>query len=171
MAYTIGRTVEGAGCQVTWGTYSISSLWHNSCFAWIFIVKYLKTILFKPMVTSSNGNISALLLALWKGNPTVTGGFSSLRPVTRSFDIFFNLRFNKWLDKQSRRRWFETPSRSLWRHSNVSCLWPHLPQVSNIRRTLVGNKIVDHSDVVGVSPVGAASTTSSFSTWHPASLD
>ena len=33
-----------------------------------------------------------------------------------------------------------------------------------IRRTLVGNKIVDHSDVVGASPVGAAPTTSSFST-------
>ena len=37
-------------------------------------------------------------------------------------------------------------------------------QVSDIRRTLVGNKIVDHSDVVGASPVGAAPTTSSFST-------
>ena len=37
-------------------------------------------------------------------------------------------------------------------------------EVSNIRRTLVGNKIVDHSDVVGASPVGAAPTTSSFST-------
>ena len=37
-------------------------------------------------------------------------------------------------------------------------------QVSNIRRTLVGNKIVDHSYVVGASPVGAAPTTSSFST-------
>ena len=37
-------------------------------------------------------------------------------------------------------------------------------QVSNIRRTLVGNYIVDHSDVVGASPVGAAPTTSSFST-------
>ena len=37
-------------------------------------------------------------------------------------------------------------------------------QVSNIRRTLVGNKIVDHSDVIGASPVGAAPTTSSFST-------
>ena len=37
-------------------------------------------------------------------------------------------------------------------------------QVSNIRRTLVGNKITDHSDVVGASPVGAAPTTSSFST-------
>ena len=37
-------------------------------------------------------------------------------------------------------------------------------QVSNIRCTLVGNWIVDHSDVVGASPVGAAPTTSSFST-------
>ena len=37
-------------------------------------------------------------------------------------------------------------------------------QVSNIRRTLVGNQLFDHSDVVGASPVGAAPTTSSFST-------
>ena len=37
-------------------------------------------------------------------------------------------------------------------------------RVSNIRHILVGNKIVDHSDVVGASPVGAAPTTSSFST-------
>ena len=37
-------------------------------------------------------------------------------------------------------------------------------QVSNIRRTLVGNKIVDNSDVVGASPVGAIPTTSSLST-------
>ena len=37
-------------------------------------------------------------------------------------------------------------------------------KVSNIRCTLVDNKIVDQSDVVGASPVGAAPTTSSFST-------
>ena len=37
-------------------------------------------------------------------------------------------------------------------------------QVSNISRTLVGNKIVDHSDVFGASPVSAAPTKSSFST-------
>ena len=37
-------------------------------------------------------------------------------------------------------------------------------KTSNIRRTLVGNEIVDHSDVVGASPVGAAPTTSLFST-------
>ena len=43
-------------------------------------------------------------------------------------------------------------------------------QTSNISHTLVGNKIVDHSDVVGASPVGAAPTTSSFSTEHLASM-
>ena len=43
--------------------------------------------------------------------------------------------------------------------------WPAFEyhQVSNIKRTL-GNKIVDHSDVVGALPVSAAPTTSSFST-------
>ena len=37
-------------------------------------------------------------------------------------------------------------------------------KTSNISHTLVGNKIVDNSDVVGASPVGTAPTTSSFST-------
>ena len=44
-------------------------------------------------------------------------------------------------------------------------------QISNIRCTLTGNKLVDHSDVVGASPVGAAPTTSTFSTQHQASVD
>ena len=43
----------------------------------------------------------------------------SQRPVTRSFDVFFDLRLNKELSKQSRVQWFETPSCSLWRHCNV----------------------------------------------------
>ena len=34
----------------------------------------------------------------------------------------------------------------------------------NVSRTFVGSKIVDNTDVVGASPVGAAPTTSSFST-------
>ena len=44
--------------------------------------------------------------------------------------------------------------------------WANLTyrQVYNIRLTSEGNKIADHSDVVGASPVGAAPTTSSFST-------
>ena len=46
-------------------------------------------------------------------------------------------------------------------HENINKTYR---KTSNIRRTLVGNDIVDHSDVVGASPVGAAPTTSSFST-------
>ena len=37
-------------------------------------------------------------------------------------------------------------------------------QACNISRTLVSNKIVDHSDAVGASPVGVAPTASSYST-------
>ena len=44
-------------------------------------------------------------------------------------------------------------------------------QTFNIGHTLVGNKIVDHSDVVGAVPVGAAPSTSSFSTQRLASMD
>ena len=41
-------------------------------------------------------------------------------------------------------------------------------QTYDISHALVGNKIVNHSDVVGASPVDAAPTTSSFSkmTFH-----
>ena len=59
------------------------------------------------------------LLALCAGNSPVTDEFPSQRPVPRSFDVFFDLRLNKRLSKQSRGWWFETPSRSLWRPSNV----------------------------------------------------
>ena len=40
-------------------------------------------------------------------------------PVTRSFDVFFDLCLNKRLSKQSRGWWFETPLGSLWRHCNA----------------------------------------------------
>ena len=40
----------------------------------------------------------------------------------------------------------------------------HYRKTSDISRTLVGNNIVDNSDVVGAAPVGAAPTTYSFST-------
>ena len=43
------------------------------------------------------------LLALCEGNTPLTGGFPSQRPVTQSFDVFFDLHLNKRLCKQSRR--------------------------------------------------------------------
>ena len=46
----------------------------------------------------------------------VTGGFPSQRPMTRKFDVCYDVRLNNGLSKQSRCRWFETPWRSWWRH-------------------------------------------------------
>ena len=61
------------------------------------------------------------LLAICAGNSPVPGEFRAQRPVTRSFDVFFDLRLNKRLSKQSWGWWFETLSRPLWRHRNVNC--------------------------------------------------
>ena len=61
------------------------------------------------------------LLALCAGNSPVTGEFPAQRPVTRSFDVFFDLRPNKRLSKQSWGWWFEMPLRPLWCHCND---WP-----------------------------------------------
>ena len=64
------------------------------------------------------------LLAICAGNSPVPGEFHAQRPVTRSFDVFIDLRLNKRLSKQSWGWWFETPSCPLWRHSNaLGWLW------------------------------------------------
>ena len=69
------------------------------------------------MMTSSNGNIFRVISLLWENSP-VTGEFPAQRPVTRSFDVFFDLRLNIRLSKQSSGWWFETPLHPLWRHCN-----------------------------------------------------
>ena len=58
------------------------------------------------------------LLAICAGNSPVSGEFPAQRPVTRSFDVFFDLRLIKRLSKHSRGWWFETLSRPLWPHCN-----------------------------------------------------
>ena len=69
------------------------------------------------MMTSSNGNIFHVTGPLC-GEFTGPGEFPTQRPVTRSFDVFFDLRLNKRLSKQPWGWWFETPSWSLWRQCN-----------------------------------------------------
>ena len=59
------------------------------------------------------------LLAICAGSSPVPGEFPAQRPVTRSFDVSFDLHLNTGLSKQSRGWWFETPSSSLWRYRNV----------------------------------------------------
>ena len=49
----------------------------------------------------------------------VPGEFRAQGPVTQSFDVFFDLRPNKQLSKQSWGWWFETLSHPFWRHRNV----------------------------------------------------
>ena len=61
------------------------------------------------------------LLAICAGNSPVPGEFPTQRPVTRSFGVFFDLRLDKRLRKQSWGWWFETPRGLLWRHRNASC--------------------------------------------------
>ena len=58
--------------------------------------------------------IISALLAIYKRNSPVT--FE--KPVMRSFDVFFDLRLNGRLSKQSWGWWFEKPSCQLWRHCN-----------------------------------------------------
>ena len=72
------------------------------------------------------GESFSALLGLCAGKSPVTRKFPSQRPMTRSFEVFFDLCLNKRLSKQSWGWWFETPSCSLWRHCNVvqqSLLW------------------------------------------------
>ena len=74
-------------------------------------------------------------LAICAGNSPVTGEFTAQRPVTRSFDVFFDLRLNKWLSKQWWCWWVETPSRPLWCHCNISQMVEYLDLYSLCRKT------------------------------------
>ena len=78
------------------------------------------------MMTSSNGNIFRVTGPLC-GEFTGPGEFPTQRPVTRNFDVFFDLRPNKQLSKQPWGWWFETPSWSLCRQCN---------EMSQVRRRI-----------------------------------
>ena len=58
------------------------------------------------------------LLAICAGNSPVPGEFPAQRPITQSFEVFFDLRLNKRFCKQGCGWWFETLSCPLWRHCN-----------------------------------------------------
>ena len=75
------------------------------------------------------------LLAICAWNSPVPGEFHAQRPVTRSFDFFFDPRLNKWLSKQSWGWRFETLSWPLRRHCNVIIMHnAHNLQTFNITR-------------------------------------
>ena len=60
--------------------------------------------------------VFSALLAMSAGNSPVPGEFPTQRPVTQSFDVFFDLLLNKRSSKKWWSLWFETLSRPLWRH-------------------------------------------------------
>ena len=78
-----------------WGRYqaSISSLTQQSPHSMILSIRIC-------MMKSSNANIFRVTGPLC-GNSPVTGEFPAQRPMTRGFDVFFDLRLNKRLSKQS----------------------------------------------------------------------
>ena len=102
------------------------------------------------MMTSSNGNIFRVTGPLC-GEFTGPGGFPAQRPVTRSFDVFFDLRLNKRLSKQPWGWWFETPSWSLWRHCND---WDQSQWVKT-----AASAIFYHSSFLLANPIGCAQRT------------
>ena len=73
------------------------------------------------------------LLSICAGNSPVPGEFLAQRPVTRSFDVFFDLHPNELVSKHCGGWWFETPSCPLWRHRNVK--W-HISPTTNIRQEM-----------------------------------
>ena len=114
------------------------------------------------------------LLAICAGNSPVSGEFLAQRPVTRSFDVFFDARLNKRLSKHSRGWWFETLSHPLWRHRNASTspvyliliLLPHTTTTTIIIATITSTNspgIWVISQTVLVSVSGEANDTALYS--------
>ena len=94
------------------------------------------------MMTSSIGNIFCVpgpLCGEFIGHRWIP----PQRPVTRSFGVFFDLRLNKWLNKQSWSWWFETPSRSLWRHYNAAANFSETMAIKNTNRFCHENAFED----------------------------
>ena len=111
--------------------FPCTCFWHNApdiwTILWIPVQKFCRVYstchticprLCFAMMTSSNGNIFGVTGPLC-GEFTGHGEFPTQRPVTRSFDVFFDLRLNIRLSKQPWGWWFETQSWSLWRHCNA----------------------------------------------------
>ena len=93
------------------------------------------------------------LLAICAGNSPVPGEFPTQRPVTRSFDVYFDLRPNKRLSKQSWGWWFETLSCSLWRHRNAISSSPAIIEVPDADFVCVRDT---RSIVIGVSTLAGS---------------
>ena len=109
-------------CKIRFATFHASLLFALGDRVLALVPNFSAAILSQLMMTSSNGNIFSVTGPLCG---EFTDEFSAQRPVTRSFDIFFDLRLNKRLSKQSWGWWSKAPSRPLWRHCNVPSGYKH----------------------------------------------
>ena len=99
--------------------------------------------------------------------------FPAQRPVTRSFDVFFDLRLNKRLSKQSWCWWFETLSCPLWRHCNVQWnLLTHwwLRQMTDVLQTTCASAFSSrmfhfHQNLIGYFSNGPDDNKSTLLLW------
>ena len=88
-------------------------------------------------MTSSNGNIFRVTGLLW-GNSPITGEFSAQRQVTRSIDVFFDLRLNQQMSNQWRHRWFQMP---IWCHCKAKTPWYLVIYCIHLRGECLPNNI------------------------------
>ena len=95
------------------------------------------------------------LQALCEGNSPVTDEFPTQRPVTRSFDVFFDLWLNKRVSKQPWCWWFETPSCSIWRHCNVDGMRMH---------HMIGSKYFMYPDIIEIARPSKCENREKFDT-------
>ena len=130
--FTYGRLDTQDRSQVIYNqasiTFGILSVKMNSFGFMYSLVKLHATSIVYNHFSSQHGECIHDDVTKWKPFPVywplvwgITGHrwIPPQRPVTRSSDVFFDLRVNKRLSKQSRGWWFEMPSHSLWRHCNV----------------------------------------------------
>ena len=85
-------------------------------------------------------------MAFCAGNSPVTGEFPAPRPVTRNFDVFFDLCLNKQVSKQSWGWWSVTPSSSLWRPCNGNAILPLQMGMKRFNSVSTENKFLLHLD-------------------------
>ena len=105
---------------VQWNRHDIQDhdIWEALC---VLLTNYEENL----PVTPRRHQMETFSALLCEENSLVPGGFPSQRPVTPSFDVFFDLLTNKRLSKHSRRRRFETPALLLWRHC-VGLQWLYI---------------------------------------------
>ena len=116
------------------------------------------------LIDTSAAEIRTFLSGRWSWVACIMMQFHTLCDLSMNIwqgnILFITYGFDHVIFYTQQHRWLVVAMKGRWIH------W-----MSNIRRILVSNKVVDHSDAVGASPVGAIPTTPSLSTSHLASMD